>query len=126
VIARSMSLQSRRSAASNPIHSPPAERAAIGNPLVPQINRLKAPSSSKLLALPLIRSFRDGPPNSGLPEFGDVIVQVGNSRLETRTQMRNCASGISRFRVRCFASPRNDGGGIAHDRAKQKAPPKDA
>src|SRR5262249_9092201 len=26
----------------------------------------------------------------------------------TRPKMRNCASGISRFRVRCFASPRND------------------
>ena len=26
-------------------------------------------------------SFRGAPPNSGLPEFGNIIVQVGNSRL---------------------------------------------
>jgi hypothetical protein len=26
-------------------------------------------------------SFRDAPLNSGLPEFGNIIVQVGNSRL---------------------------------------------
>src|ERR1700730_9582136 len=26
-------------------------------------------------------SFRDAPPNSGLPEFDNIIVQVGNSRL---------------------------------------------
>jgi hypothetical protein len=28
-----------------------------------------------------VSSFRDAPPNSGLPEFGNIIVQVGNSRL---------------------------------------------
>jgi hypothetical protein len=30
----------------------------------------------------LLSSFRDAPPNSGLPECGIIIVQVGNSRLE--------------------------------------------
>src|SRR5258708_30930397 len=28
-----------------------------------------------------ILSFRDAPPTSGLPDFGNIIVQVGNSRL---------------------------------------------
>jgi len=42
LIARSMSLQSRVRRLDTTIHSPPAERAAIGNPLVPQLNRLKA------------------------------------------------------------------------------------
>jgi regulator of CtrA degradation len=42
LIARSMSLQSRVRRLDTTIHSQPAERAAIGNPLVPQLNRLKA------------------------------------------------------------------------------------
>jgi regulator of CtrA degradation len=42
LIARSMSLQSRVRRLDTSIHSPPPERAAIGNPLVPQLNRLKA------------------------------------------------------------------------------------
>ena len=42
LIARSMSLQSRVRRLDATIHSPVAERAAIGNPLVPQLNRLKA------------------------------------------------------------------------------------
>ncbi len=42
LIARSMSLQARVRRLDITIHSPPAERAAIGNPLVPQLNRLKA------------------------------------------------------------------------------------
>jgi regulator of CtrA degradation len=42
LIARSMSLQSRVRRLDTSIHSPPAERASIGNPLVPQLNRLKA------------------------------------------------------------------------------------
>ena len=42
LIARSMSLQTRVRRLDTTIHSPPAERAAIGNPLVPQLNRLKA------------------------------------------------------------------------------------
>jgi regulator of CtrA degradation len=42
LIARSMSLQSRVRRLDVTIHSPPPERAAIGNPLVPQLNRLKA------------------------------------------------------------------------------------
>jgi regulator of CtrA degradation len=42
LIARSMSLQSRVRRLDVTIHSPPAERAAIGNPLVPQLNLLKA------------------------------------------------------------------------------------
>jgi regulator of CtrA degradation len=42
LIARSMSLQERVRRLDTTIHSPPAERAAIGNPLVPQLNRLKA------------------------------------------------------------------------------------
>src|SRR5882762_6786783 len=42
----------------------------------------------------VVSLFRDGPLNSGLPEFSDINVQVGNSRLGwTRPQMRNCASG---------------------------------
>jgi len=41
LIARSMSLQSRVRRLDSTIHTPP-ERAAIGNPLVPQLNRLKA------------------------------------------------------------------------------------
>jgi regulator of CtrA degradation len=42
LIARSMSLQSRVRRLDTTIHSPPPERMAIGNPLVPQLNRLKA------------------------------------------------------------------------------------
>jgi regulator of CtrA degradation len=42
LIARSMSLQSRVRRLDVTIHSPPPERSAIGNPLVPQLNRLKA------------------------------------------------------------------------------------
>ncbi len=42
LIARSMSLQQRVRRLDTTIHSPPAERAPIGNPLVPQLNRLKA------------------------------------------------------------------------------------
>jgi hypothetical protein len=39
-------------------------------------------------------SFRVGPLNSGLPEFSNIIIQVGNSRRGwTGPQMRNCASG---------------------------------
>ena len=41
LISRSMSLQTRVRRLDSTIHSPPAERA-IGNPLVPQLNRLKA------------------------------------------------------------------------------------
>ena len=42
LIARSMSLQTRVRRLDSTIHTPPAERAPIGNPLVPQLNRLKA------------------------------------------------------------------------------------
>ena len=42
LIARSMSLQSRVRRLDITMHSPQAERAPIGNPLVPQLNRLKA------------------------------------------------------------------------------------
>src|ERR1700754_4159783 len=42
LIARSMSLQSRVRRLDTTIHAPPAERSAIGNPLVPQLNALKA------------------------------------------------------------------------------------
>lgn len=42
LIARSMSLQTRVRRLDASIHTPPAERAPIGNPLVPQLNRLKA------------------------------------------------------------------------------------
>ena len=42
LIARSMSLQVRVRRLDATIHSPAAERAPIGNPLVPQLNRLKA------------------------------------------------------------------------------------
>ena len=42
LIARSMSLQTKVRRLDATIHAPPAERAAIGNPLVPQLNRLKA------------------------------------------------------------------------------------
>jgi regulator of CtrA degradation len=42
LIARSMSLQTKVRRLDNTIHTPPAERAPIGNPLVPQLNRLKA------------------------------------------------------------------------------------
>jgi len=42
LIARSMSLQTKVRRLDTTIHAPPAERAAIGNPLVPQLNRLKA------------------------------------------------------------------------------------
>jgi len=42
LIARSMSLQSRVRRLDVTIHSPPPEHTAIGNPLVPQLNRLKA------------------------------------------------------------------------------------
>jgi len=42
LIARSMNLQARVRRLDNSIHSAPAERSAIGNPLVPQLNALKA------------------------------------------------------------------------------------
>ena len=42
LIARSMSLQARVRRLDTSIHAPAAERAPIGNPLVPQLNRLKA------------------------------------------------------------------------------------
>jgi regulator of CtrA degradation len=42
LISRSMSLQARVRRLDSTIHSPPPERNAIGNPLVPQLNRLKA------------------------------------------------------------------------------------
>jgi len=37
-----MSLQARVRRLDATIHAPPTERAPIGNPLVPQLNRLKA------------------------------------------------------------------------------------
>jgi regulator of CtrA degradation len=42
LIARSMNLQARVRRLDNTIHAPPTDHAAIGNPLVPQLNRLKA------------------------------------------------------------------------------------
>src|ERR1700750_2332496 len=42
LIARSMSLQSRVRRLATTIHSPPSEHTTIGNPLVPQLNALKA------------------------------------------------------------------------------------
>src|ERR1700755_1397937 len=42
LITRSMALQTRVRRLDTTIHAPAAERAAIGNPLVPQLNRLKA------------------------------------------------------------------------------------
>lgn len=42
LIARSMSLQGRVRRLDNTIHTPATDRAPIGNPLVPQLNRLKA------------------------------------------------------------------------------------
>src|SRR6202451_2001673 len=42
LIARSMSLQTKVRRLDTTIHAPAAERAVIGNPLVPQLNRLKA------------------------------------------------------------------------------------
>ena len=42
LIVRSMSLQSRVRRLDTTIHAPPVERASIGNPLVPQLNLLKA------------------------------------------------------------------------------------
>ena len=42
LIERSMNLQSRVRRLDVTIHATPAERAPIGNPLVPQLNRLKA------------------------------------------------------------------------------------
>jgi regulator of CtrA degradation len=42
LIARSMSLQARVRRLDISIHAPPADRTSIGNPLVPQLNRLKA------------------------------------------------------------------------------------
>jgi regulator of CtrA degradation len=42
LISRSMSLQTRVRRLDTTIHAPPPERSAIGNPLVPQLNRLKA------------------------------------------------------------------------------------
>ncbi|MGE5156821.1 MAG: DUF1465 family protein [Gemmatimonas sp.] len=42
LIARSMSLQARVRRLDVSIHTPPAERTTIGNPLVPQLNALKA------------------------------------------------------------------------------------
>ena len=42
LISRSMNLQARVRRLDHTIHTPTAERAPIGNPLVPQLNRLKA------------------------------------------------------------------------------------
>jgi regulator of CtrA degradation len=42
LIARSMALQAKVRRLDVTIHAPAAERTAIGNPLVPQLNRLKA------------------------------------------------------------------------------------
>src|SRR2546430_507791 len=42
LIARSMTLQTKVRRLGTTIHAPVTERAAIGNPLVPQLNRLKA------------------------------------------------------------------------------------
>ncbi len=42
LITRSMALQAKVRRLDVTIHAPAAERAAIGNPLVPQLNRLKA------------------------------------------------------------------------------------
>jgi regulator of CtrA degradation len=42
LIARSMALQGKVRRLDSTIHAPPAEQAPIGNPLVPQLNRLKA------------------------------------------------------------------------------------
>ncbi len=42
LIARSMSLQARVRRLDTSIHTPPPERTTIGNPLVPQLNLLKA------------------------------------------------------------------------------------
>jgi regulator of CtrA degradation len=42
LIARSMNLQARVRRLDITIHSPPTDRTSIGNPLVPQLNRLKA------------------------------------------------------------------------------------
>ena len=42
LIARSMSLQARVRRLDSTIHAPPPEHPSIGNPLVPQLNRLKA------------------------------------------------------------------------------------
>jgi regulator of CtrA degradation len=42
LITRSMTLQSKVRRLDSTIHTPAVERAAIGNPLVPQLNRLKA------------------------------------------------------------------------------------
>ncbi len=42
LIARSMALQSKVRRLDATIHAPAIERAPIGNPLVPQLNRLKA------------------------------------------------------------------------------------
>src|SRR5260370_42417619 len=42
LIERSMTLQTKVRRLDTTIHAPAAERAAIGNPLVPQLNRLKA------------------------------------------------------------------------------------
>ena len=42
LIARSMSLQSRVRRLDSNIHTPPTDHATIGNPLVPQLNALKA------------------------------------------------------------------------------------
>jgi regulator of CtrA degradation len=42
LIARSMTLQAKVRRLDSTMHTPPSEQAAIGNPLVPQLNRLKA------------------------------------------------------------------------------------
>jgi regulator of CtrA degradation len=42
LITRSMALQAKVRRLDITIHAPATERAAIGNPLVPQLNRLKA------------------------------------------------------------------------------------
>ncbi len=64
------------------------------------LRRKRGQLSSTTAASSIHRHSGARRPNSGLPEFGNIIVQVGNSRLGWREP------GISRFRVRC--APRND------------------
>ena len=51
----------------------------------------------------MVSSFRDAPPNSGLPEFGNIIVQVGNSRLGCAglTPKKSWIAGTTRAQLIC-------------------------
>ena len=65
------------------------------------------------------RPRRDHHPRE--PELSGRGVSRHSGAPEGRTMMCNCTSGISRFRVRCCASPRNDALTKFHAKSQKKS-----